>query len=100
MYNSHMNIIQLKKLIGLNVHPAFKKINSMIEKGELIRLKRGNRAHIALAFNDLFGDNMFADDIMDQLREITTEDIFAVKNIKHSGSNWYIYPRRKDANYV
>ena len=50
-----MNIIQLKKLIGLNVFTTemlkpileqeytqpSKKINSMIEKGELIRLKRG-----------------------------------------------------------
>lgn len=55
MYNNNMNIVQLKKLIGLNVFTAemlkpileqeyaqpTKKINSMIKKGELIRLKRG-----------------------------------------------------------
>jgi hypothetical protein len=60
---------------------------------------RINRTHIALAFNDLFGDNVSTDAIMEQLREITTEDIFKVENIKHSGNNWYVYPRRKDGFY-
>ncbi|WP_373035561.1 primase-helicase family protein [Sulfurimonas sp.] len=65
-----------------------------------IKLKaRINRANVAPAFNDLFGENVTTDDIMDQLRAISTEDIFKVENIKHSGSTWYIYPRRKDGAY-
>jgi len=60
---------------------------------------RINRAYIALAFNDLFGENLSTESMMEQLREISTEDIFEVKNIKHIGSNWYIYPRRKDGLY-
>ena len=63
------------------------------------RYFRINRTHVALAFNDLFGDDISTDTIMEQLRVITTEDIFEVKNIKHSGSNWYIYPRGKDNSY-
>lgn len=60
---------------------------------------RINRAHLAPAFNDLFGENVTTDNIMNQLRAISTEDIFETENIKHSGSDWYIYPRRKDGAY-
>lgn len=60
---------------------------------------RINRAHVAPAFNDLFGENVTTDNIMGQLRAISTEDIFEVEKIKHIGSIWYIYPRRKDGAY-
>ncbi|PHQ58245.1 MAG: hypothetical protein COA30_00825 [Sulfurimonas sp.] len=60
---------------------------------------RINRAHIAPAFNDLFGEDVSTDNIMEQLRIISTEDIFEKTNIKHSGNDWYIYPRRKDGAY-
>ena len=56
---------------------------------------RVNRAHLADAYNDLFGDNISTDNIMMQLRVINKDRIFEPSNIKHSGSNHYIYPKGK-----
>lgn len=89
-------------LVNLNIEYFYKLRNRdlLLEMDKSFKRDfRINRAHVSLAFNDLFGDNVSTDSIMNQLRDITTEDIFEVKNIKHSGSNWYIYPRRKDGRY-
>lgn len=56
---------------------------------------RINRANVALAYNDLFGDNISTADIMKQLRALNQEGIFEEYNIMHSGSNHYIYPKGK-----
>lgn len=90
-------------LVNLNIEYFYKLRNRdllMLMDRDFKRDFRINRAHIATAFNDLFGDDVSTDAIMEQLREITTEDIFKVENIKHSGNNWYVYPRRKDNAYV
>ncbi len=63
---------------------------------DFIRDSRINRAHIAEAYNDLFGEKLSPDAIMKQLRAMSTEDIFEVENIKHSGSNWYILEEKMD----
>lgn len=62
---------------------------------DFIFKSRVNRTNIAAAYNDLFGDNISAKNIMAQLIAINKVGIFESKNIYHSGSNHYIYPKGK-----